>query len=153
MKTILLVENDADTRNIYRTVLEHHGYAVSVAEDGPEGVATGAERVPDLIIMNLSLPRLDGLSATSLLRQDPRTASIPIIACTGFIRDEGEDVAEDAGCDAYLEKPCEPSRLVEEVMRFIGAPDSAEKPLGVHGGTDPVSASDARSTPSRPAAL
>lgn len=133
MKSILVVENDADTRDIYSTVLTHRGYRVMVAADGPEGIVLAAEKVPDLIIMNLSMPKLDGLSATSLLRQDSRTAAIPIIACTGFIRDEGEDEAEHAGCDSYLEKPCEPSRLVEEVERFIGPPDSSAKPRGVRG--------------------
>lgn len=128
MKTVLVVENDADTRDIYSTVLEHRGYTVVVAPDGPEGVRSASEHVPDLIVMNLSMPKLDGISATSLLRQDPRTTNIPIIACTGFIRDEGEDLAEDAGCDAYLEKPCEPSRLVAEVERFLGAPDATKRP-------------------------
>lgn len=139
MKTVLVVENDADTRNIYSTVLEHHGYAVMVAPDGPEGVRSASEHMPDLIVMNLSMPKMDGLSATSLLRQDPRTTNIPIIACTGFIRDEGEDIAEDAGCDAYLEKPCEPSRLVAEVERFLGAPDHA----GAHARSESVESVEA----------
>lgn len=120
MKTVLVVENDRDTRSIYSTVLEHHGYEVIAADDGPGGIELARERLPDLILMNLSMPTLDGLSATAILRQDARTAAIPIIACTGFIRDEGEDEAELAGCNAYLEKPCEPSRILEEVARFIG---------------------------------
>lgn len=125
MKTVLLVENDADTRDIYRTVLEHRGYTVLLASNGTDGVRVAGESRPDLIVMNLSMPKLDGLSATAMLRQDGRTASIPIIACTGFIRDEGEDEAEEAGCDAYLEKPCEPSRMLAEVERFIGVSASS----------------------------
>jgi two-component system, cell cycle response regulator DivK len=124
MKKILVVEDDHDTRMIWGTILEHHGYTVNVATDGPEGVRLAQEQPPDLIIMNLSMPKLDGISATALLRQDPRTRAIPIIACTGFVREDGEDQAEDAGVDAYLEKPCEPSRVVAEVERFIGPPTS-----------------------------
>lgn len=122
MKKVLVVEDDVDTRHIWETVLQHHGYAVIAAHDGPQGVDLALAEAPDLIVMNLSMPRLDGVSATALLRSDPRTASIPIIACTGFVREDGEDIAEDAGVDAYLEKPCEPSRIVEEVARFIGRP-------------------------------
>jgi two-component system, cell cycle response regulator DivK len=128
MKTVLVIEDDNDTRTIWQTVLEYRGYAVIAAGDGPEGVALAQDATPDLIVMNLSMPTLDGLSATSLLRQDPRTAAIPIIACTGFIRDDGAERAEDAGCDAYLEKPCEPSRIVAEVERFIGPPIAPNTP-------------------------
>lgn len=127
MKTVLVIENDPDTRSIYSAVLEHSGFAVLAAPDGAEGVMLAQQRVPDLILMNLSMPKMDGISATVHLREDPRTAAIPIIACTGFIRDEGEDIAEGAGCDAYLEKPCEPSRILEEVERFLGPPVSADE--------------------------
>jgi CheY-like chemotaxis protein len=126
MKRVLIVEDDNDTRMIWQTVLEFNGYAVIGAQDGPEGVKLAQQHAPDLIVMNLSMPKLDGLSATTLLRQDPRTAAIPIIACTGYVREDGADQAEDAGVNAYLEKPCEPSRIVEEVERFIGKPVRAE---------------------------
>jgi two-component system, cell cycle response regulator DivK len=129
MKKILVVEDDTDTRVIWQTVLEHHGYTVIGANDGPAGVRMAQELGPDLIVMNLSMPKLDGVSATALLRQDPRTAAIPIIACTGYVREDGQDQAEDAGVNAYLEKPCEPSRIVEEVERFIGPPISAGREL------------------------
>lgn len=122
MKKVLVVDDDMDTRIIWMTALEHHGYSTVAAGDGPEGILMAREQQPDVIVMNLSMPRLDGLSATTLLRNDPLTADIPIIACTGFVKEDGEDRAEDAGCDAYLEKPCEPSRMVEEVQRFIGPP-------------------------------
>jgi len=120
MKTILVVEDDADTRNIWSTILQHHGYTVFDAADGTQGILMAREQNPDLIVMNLSMPRLDGISTTVLLRNDPKTANIPIIACTGFVRDDGEDHAEEAGCNAYIEKPCEPSRLVAEIERFLG---------------------------------
>jgi two-component system, cell cycle response regulator DivK len=125
MKTVLVVEDDPDTRNIWSTILQHHGYRVYDAPDGTQGILSAREHKPDLIIMNLSMPRLDGISTTVLLRNDPRTRDIPIIACTGFVRDDGGDHAEDAGCNAYIEKPCEPSRLVAEIERFIGPPVAA----------------------------
>ena len=122
MKKILVVENDEDTRCIYCTALEHHGYDVLQAEHGAEGIELAREHRPDLILMNLSMPELDGISATSILRGEPDTADIPIIACTGFISADGQDKAVDAGVDAYLEKPCMPSRILEEVEKFIGPP-------------------------------
>jgi two-component system, cell cycle response regulator DivK len=122
MKKVLVVDDDYDTRLIWITALEHYGYTVLGAGDGPEGIRMAQAQAPDVIVMNLSMPKLDGLAATSLLRQDPRTATIPVIACTGFLRSDGGDEAEDAGCDAYLEKPCEPSRMVQEVERFVGPP-------------------------------
>jgi two-component system, cell cycle response regulator DivK len=122
MTKILIVDDDPDTRVIWQTVLEHNGYTCVGATDGPDGIAKALSEQPDLIVMNLSMPKLDGLSATALLRQNPLTAEIPIIACTGFVREDGEEVAEDAGVDSYLEKPCHPSALVEEVRRFVGPP-------------------------------
>jgi two-component system, cell cycle response regulator DivK len=120
MKTILIVDNDPDTRTIYTTALRHSGYDVLEAADGATGVRAAQERSPDLIVMNLSMPEMDGISAMNMLRADARTAMTPIIACTGFVKEDGEELAEHAGCDAYLEKPCEPTRLVEEVERFVG---------------------------------
>lgn len=120
MKKILLVENDGDTRDIYATALQHNGYSVLLAKDGGEGVRIAREHEPDLIVMNLAMPKVDGLSAMVLLRDDARTAEIPILACTGFSLHDGAERAEDAGADAYLEKPVEPSRLVQEIEKFIG---------------------------------
>jgi CheY-like chemotaxis protein len=120
MKKVLVVEDNADTREIYSTILAHHGYQVIVAPDGAEGIRLAMQETPDLILMNLALPHVDGIQATAALRGEPRTAAIPIIACTGFVREDGEDEAEDAGCDVYLEKPCEPTRLVAEVAKLIG---------------------------------
>jgi two-component system cell cycle response regulator DivK len=119
-KKVLLVENDGDTREIYAAALEHNGYRVLLAKDGCEGLRVAQENEPDIILMNLAMPKIDGLSATCLLRDDPRTAAIPIVACTGFAYEDGAERAESAGADAYLEKPVEPTRLVREVERIIG---------------------------------
>jgi DNA-binding response OmpR family regulator len=119
VKTVLLVEDDPDTRLIYSTMLQQEGFRVIQARDGTEGVELAREVVPDLIIMNLVMPRIDGLSATELIRANPATASTPIIACTAFLHEDGAVMASDAGCDGYLEKPCEPTRLVSEVKKFL----------------------------------
>src|SRR3954462_1595698 len=119
-KTVLLVEDDPDTRLIYSTMLEQEGFRVIQGRDGTEGVKLAREYVPDLIVMNLVMPEIDGLSATELIRANPATASVPIIACTAFLHEDGADMAQDAGCNGSLEKPCEPTRLVFEVKRFIG---------------------------------
>lgn len=118
-KTVLLVEDDPDTRLIYTTMLEQEGYIVIQARDGSEGVSLAREHVPDIIVMNLVMPRVDGLSATELIRANPATASTPIIACTAFLHEHGALMAQDAGCDAYLEKPCAPTRLVSAVKKFL----------------------------------
>jgi two-component system, cell cycle response regulator DivK len=124
MKTVLIVEDSEDTRDIYTTFLEHHGYRVVGAESGPDGIVSAHTELPDIIVMNVSLPGLDGLSAAHALKRDPETAGIPIIACTAFIHEDGGDSAAAAGCDSYLEKPCDPSRVLAEVQRFIGAPQA-----------------------------
>jgi two-component system, cell cycle response regulator DivK len=125
MKKVLVVEDNPDTRLIYQTALEHYGYEVVEAANGAEGVRAAEATAPDVIIMNLAMPMLDGLGATAALRQDARTARIPVIACTGYVRDDGAEEAREAGVDVYLEKPCEPSRLIEEVARLIGPPTAA----------------------------
>lgn len=120
MKTVLLVEDSPDTLEIYATILEHNGYGVIATDTARAGIDAARASRPDVIVMNLSLPGLDGLSAAHILKRDRATAGIPIIACTAFIQEEGGRPAEDAGCESYLEKPCDPSRILAEVQRFIG---------------------------------
>ena len=117
---VLLVEDDPDTRLIYSTMLRFSGFDLVEARDGAEGVAIAAEQLPDVIVMNLVMPRVDGLSATEAIRSNPATSQIPIIACTAFLHQDGAVMAEDAGCDMYVEKPCDPTRLVEAVKDILG---------------------------------
>lgn len=119
--SVLLVEDDPDTRHIYETMLREHGISVAVAPDGAAGVRLARELQPRVIVMNFVLPHMDGISATAQIRSDPMSAHIPIIACTAFVREDGYQAAMEAGCDAYLEKPIEPSRVVAEVKRFLAA--------------------------------
>lgn len=116
--TVLLVEDNADNQAIYRTILEHSGFQVVSAWDGEEAVATARATLPDLIFMDISIPKLDGLAATRILKADAATAGIPIVALTAHAMHEDRTKAMEAGCDAYLAKPVEPRRVMEEARRW-----------------------------------
>jgi CheY-like chemotaxis protein len=118
--TILLVEDNADNRVIYRTILEHFGYRVLEATSGDEGIRLAREQHPDLILMDVSIPVIDGWEATKILKADEGTAGIPIIALTAHALASDRVTAMDVGCDGYLAKPVEPRRVVEEVERLLG---------------------------------
>jgi two-component system cell cycle response regulator DivK len=120
MATVLIVEDNVDNEAIFRLILEHSGYSVISAFDGEEGVRLARERRPDLILMDISIPKVDGYEATRLLKADSSTAGIPIVALTAHALAQDRKNAAEAGCDAYLAKPVEPRRVVEEVIRFIG---------------------------------
>lgn len=119
-KTVLLVEDNEDNRIVYATVLEHFGYRVIEAKDGAEGVRLAREAHPDVVLMDISIPVIDGWSATSMLKEDPDTTSIPVIALTAHALPEDREKSAEVGCDGYLAKPCEPSRVLAEVKRVLG---------------------------------
>ncbi len=121
-KTVLLVEDNEDNLVVYRTILEHVGYRVIEARDGEEGVTRAQQDLPDLILMDISIPKIDGWEATQRLKADPGTDAIPIIALTAHALEEDRQKALQAGCDGYLAKPVEPRRVVQEVERFVGPP-------------------------------
>src|SRR5512141_186901 len=117
-KTILLVEDNEDNLVVYRTILEHVGYNVIEARAGEEGVSRAREHLPDLILMDISIPKLDGWEATQRLKGAEATRLIPIIALTAHALEEDRQKAVQVGCDGYLAKPVEPRRVVQEVERF-----------------------------------
>ena len=116
MKTILYGEDNEFNRKIVRDLLGRSSYRLIEATDGEAGVAAALEALPDLIIMDIQLPRLSGLEATRQLRAEPRTAHIPIIAMTSFALAGDEEKARAAGAVAYLSKPYSP----RELRRLIG---------------------------------
>lgn len=120
IKKVLLVEDNEDNRIVYSTMLEHYGYEVVESIDGREAIRLAAEEDPDLILMDISIPGIDGWTATERLREDGRTASIPVVAVTAHSLPEDRERARTLGCDGYLTKPCEPRRLLAEVRRLIG---------------------------------
>lgn len=121
-QTILLVEDHEDNRIVYSTILEHFGYRVLLAGDGAEGVRMARESAPDLVLMDVSIPVMDGWQATATLKADPATARIPVIALTAHALPADRERAREVGCDGYLAKPVEPRRVLEEVRRFLGEP-------------------------------
>lgn len=124
-KIVLLVEDNEDNLVVYRTILEHVGYIVVEARDGEEGVSRAHSENPDIILMDISIPKIDGWEATIRLKGDDATSSIPIIALTAHALEEDRARAMRAGCDGYLAKPVEPRRVVQEVEKFIGPPDGS----------------------------
>lgn len=124
-KSVLLVEDNEDNRIVYATVLEHYGYSVIQARNGAEGVSLARERRPDVVLMDISIPLIDGWSATAILKADPATTRIPVIALTAHALPEDRERSKAAGCDGYLAKPCEPSRVLAEVRRVTEAGASA----------------------------
>jgi CheY-like chemotaxis protein len=120
--TVLLVEDNNDNRAIYRTILEFSGYAVIEALDGDSAVVQARASRPDLILMDISIPIMDGWEATRILKADPATSGIPIIALTAHAMDSDRRKAKEVGCDGYLAKPIEPRLVVEEVARFLIPP-------------------------------
>ena len=120
-KRILVVEDDADNRRIVVKVLTVDGYEVLEATDGRAALATARREHPDLIIMDLAMPGLDGWQAASQLKSDPKVADIPIIALTAFAMRGDEERAREAGCDGYLSKPCRPQTIREVVRRYLRA--------------------------------
>ena len=118
-RTVLIVEDNTDNRIIYRTILEHSGFSVIEAPDGEAGVRMVRDQRPDLVLMDISIPLIDGLEATRLLKADPATAAIPIIALTAHALTEDRARAIEAGCDAYIAKPAEPKSVVSEVNRIL----------------------------------
>ena len=118
-KTILLIEDHRDTRDVYGTLLRHTGYRVLEAKDGGEGVRLAREHNPDLVVMDLRLPIVDGWQATELLKQDSSTAHIPVIVVTTHVHNFDRSRAQELGCNGFLTKPCRPTDLVGEIQRLL----------------------------------
>ena len=116
---VLVVDDFADNREMYTQFLEFSGFRVAEAQNGHEALAQAFQLTPDLIVMDLSLPGLDGWEATRRLKADDRTRGIPIIALTGHALAGHSKGAMDAGCDAFIIKPCLPERLMEEIKSML----------------------------------
>ncbi len=120
MKRILLVEDNEMNRDAIARLLERRGFAVSVACDGEEGVRRCQEEQPDLVLMDLGLPVLDGFEATRRLKADGATARIPVIALTARALTSDREAALAAGCDDYDTKPVDLPRLTGKMRRLLG---------------------------------
>jgi two-component system, cell cycle response regulator DivK len=119
-KRILVVEDTADNRQILRDVLSAAGYDLLEAVDGGAGVAMAAAHKPDLILMDIQLPVIDGYEATRRIKADPALRHIPVIAVTSYALSGDEEKTRAAGCDAYIAKPFSPRQLLGMVRSLIG---------------------------------
>lgn len=115
---VLLIDDDEDSRAIYAAILEHHGYIVVQAPDGETGLRLAREISPAVILMDVTLPTIDGWTATTELKSAPGTSGIPVIMLTARALDTDRARGHDSGCDSYLTKPCAPSLVLDEVRRF-----------------------------------
>ena len=117
---ILVVDDYADNREMYSAYLKFQGLEVMEAANGAEALDRAFERPPDLVVMDLSLPGVDGWQATRALKADARTKNIPVIAVTGHALAGAPEHAAEAGCDGFLTKPCLPEDLLREIQRMLG---------------------------------
>jgi two-component system cell cycle response regulator DivK len=116
---VLLVDDSEDNREVYAQYLAFAGFRVEMAVDGVEAVEKASDLRPDVIVMDLSLPRLDGWEATRQIKSAPETSGIPVIALTGHAVSESKKKALEVGCSGYLTKPCLPDILVSEIRRLV----------------------------------
>jgi two-component system cell cycle response regulator DivK len=117
---ILVVDDYQDAREMYAEYLQFSGFRVAEARNGNEAIEQAFALKPDLILMDLSLPGMDGWEATRVLKADDRTRSIPVVALTGHALAGASEGAKKAGCDSFVTKPCLPDDLVVEVRRMLG---------------------------------
>lgn len=113
MKTVLIVEDSPEGRDIYAAALESGGYRVLQASDGAEGVRVATDDPPDLVVMNLSIPLVNGTDAIEILKAHPVTEHIPVVVVSGHSHPDLLEGAWEAGCDDYFVKPLPPSQLLE----------------------------------------
>jgi two-component system cell cycle response regulator DivK len=118
-KTVLYVEDNEYNLKIVRQLLGRTSYRLIEAMDGQLGVETALRELPDLILMDIQLPKLSGLDATRMLRADPKTAAIPIIVITSFALSGDDQKAKDAGASAYLAKPYSPRELLQMIRKLV----------------------------------
>ena len=118
-KRILVVEDTEDNRQIVRDLLESAGYELIEALDGLDGVVAAERELPDLILMDIQLPGIDGYEATRRIRAVPALATVPIIAVTSYALSGDEAKTRAAGCDGYVAKPFSPRQLLAKIREFL----------------------------------
>jgi two-component system cell cycle response regulator DivK len=116
---ILVVEDNERNLKLLRDVLEYSGYDVRVARTGEDGVTLAVKEPPDLVLMDLQLPGIDGMEALRQLRDSPRTADVPVVAVTAQAMKQDRERALEAGFDGYVEKPISVRAFPEQVRRFL----------------------------------
>ena len=124
MSRILLVEDNEMNRDAISRLLERRGFTLLTAPDGEEGVRLCREVRPDLVLMDLGLPGIDGFEATRRIKADPETTAIPVVALTARALTSDREAAFEAGCDEYDTKPVDLGRLVDKIHRLLGGTEA-----------------------------
>jgi two-component system cell cycle response regulator DivK len=117
---ILIMEDDDDTQGMVRFLLEYKGYDVLLAKDGRHGLEIARQEKPDLILLDLAMPEMDGWSVAHKLKEDPGTKTIPVIAVTAYTMSSDRRKALNAGCDGFIGKPMNVPEFIAEVEKFLG---------------------------------
>ncbi|MGE0668471.1 MAG: response regulator [Sphingomonadales bacterium] len=126
-RTVLLIEDNEQNRYLTTFLLARSGYTVAVAVDGPAGIAMARAERPDLILLDIQLPGMDGYAVARALRQVPSLQATPIIAVTSYAMVGDREKSLEAGCDGYIEKPINPETFVSEIER-VAPPAGADRP-------------------------
>ncbi len=124
---VLLAEDFEDARELYRDYLEFSGFSVETATNGREAIARAVALQPDIILMDASMPVLDGWQATRELKSNPTTKHIPVLALTAHAFDDARQEAKEVGCDGFVTKPCLPDDLVSKIRAFLDPPRKKKK--------------------------
>jgi len=116
---ILLIEDNEQNRYLATFLLENNGYSVTCANDGPQGIIMARELIPDLILLDIQLPSMDGYAVAKSLRAEPALDKVPIVAVTSYAMPGDREKALDAGCNGYIEKPINPDTFTEEISAYL----------------------------------
>jgi CheY-like chemotaxis protein len=117
--TILIVEDEPQNRKLFRDVLQYRGYTVLEAVDGREGIALAREHLPDLILMDIQMPVMDGIAATRILKQDDTTRQIHVVALTANAMPGDREKIIEAGCHDYISKPFRLHAFLEKIKEYL----------------------------------
>lgn len=117
-RTVLLIEDNAQNRYLAAFLLQHHGYEVTYAEDGRRGIELARTLAPDLILLDIQLPQMDGYAVAQALRAIDSLRKTPIVAVTSYAMVGDREKALASGCTGYIEKPINPDTFIEDVRRF-----------------------------------
>ncbi|MBN2352183.1 MAG: response regulator [Spirochaetales bacterium] len=126
-RVILVIEDNEQNLYLVRFLLEKAGYEVIAARDGRSGIETAAAVKPDLILLDIQLPVMDGYAVASEIRRNPDLAATPLVAVTSYAMSGDREKTIAAGCDGYLEKPIDPDSFINDIRRFLTDDHSREK--------------------------
>ena len=118
-RSILIVDDNEMNLDLMTDVLESAGYTIYKVPSAQEGIEVAKKVLPDMIVMDLAMPGMNGFEAIQILKQQPETSEITVVVCSALTTCEYKDRASQVGCEGYITKPIEPNRLVEQVTRFM----------------------------------